>query len=344
MTTADETLYFDLRDYFQAIIQDIEQSRVRVGIQFYIFEWDALGQRIIEALDGAVARGVEASLLVDGFGSFNSIRELEKECLLRGIRFKVYHPIRWPFRHANHRNHVKLVVIDQRITYVGSFNASLQYLGWRDSGVRKVGRIGEDVNRLDLQLWEKRRGRRHPHFWSQGLHFNGRGKIRRRIYHEFLERIIRAQTRVWLTTAYLVPRRTLLQALEFAARRRVDVRILIPQKSDVWLERILSDAYASWLVRKGVRVFRYEAAILHSKEIMIDEWATVGSMNLNHRSFLHDLELNLELESEDSKATIRKRFEDDLNRSTEVSIADLEARPLFYRILTRLLLFFRRWA
>lgn len=340
----DETIYFDMRDFFQAAIQDIDRSRFRVGIQFYIFDWDEIGREVIEALERAVSRGVEASLLVDGFGSIYSISKIEKECRLRGIRFKVYHPIRWPFKHANQRNHVKLIVIDRRIAYVGSFNVSAAYLKWRDSGMRVVGRMVEDLDRLDLQLWKKRRGRRHPHVWSTAVHFNRRGKIRRRIYHTFLERIIRAQERVWLTTAYLVPRRTLLQTLQFAASRGVDVRLLIPQKSDVWLERILSDAYAGWLVRKGVRVFRYETTILHAKETIIDEWATIGSMNLNHRSFLHDLELNLELQNPESRQLLKERFLDDLKRSKEVSIEELDGRPLFYRVLTRLLLFFRRWA
>lgn len=341
---AEEKLYFDMRDFFQSVIHDIDQSRVRVGLQFYIFEWDFIGRSVIEALERAVARGVEAALLVDGFGSYNSISRLQKECLLRGIRFKVYHPMRWPFRKANQRNHVKLVVIDRRIAYVGSFNISASYLGWRDSGMRVSGRVVEDIDRLDLQLWEKRRGRKHPHVWSKSVHFNRRGKIRRRIYHTFLERIIRAQREVWLSTAYLVPRRTLLQSLQFAASRGVDVRLLIPQVSDVWLERILSDAYVDWLVRKGVRVFRYEAKILHAKESMIDDWATIGSMNLNHRSFLHDLELNLELQRPESRQLLRDRFLKDLQTSEEVTIDALEGRPLFYRALTRLLLFFRRWA
>jgi cardiolipin synthase len=186
-----------------------------------------------------------------------------------------------------------------------------------------------------------RRGR--PHYHLSLLRLNYQRQLRRRLNHDLMRRIMRAKTRVWITTPYFVPRRRLSRLLGQAAWRGVDVRIVLPYESDVpWL-RWVTSAFAQRLLTFGVRIFEYRPAILHAKLLMIDDWATIGSTNLNHRSFMHDLECDAVLSLEATKKQLDALVLELQKNSIELkSIQDFNL-DFFRRILGKMLFAFRKY-
>jgi cardiolipin synthase len=167
--------------------------------------------------------------------------------------------------------------------------------------------------------------------------------MKRFFYKDFLDKIQNAEKRIWFMTPYFIPKRRLIRVLGKAAKRGVDVRILISLKTDVTFFKWLQYFYYAYLLKKGVKVYQYTESVLHAKNYIIDDFMTIGSTNLNHRSFLHDLEVDLEVQEQENK----KQVEDHFNHSTSslkmITLEGLKQRPLWDRILSRLFFLFKYW-
>jgi len=167
--------------------------------------------------------------------------------------------------------------------------------------------------------------------------------IRRSAYRDLLQRLRRAQRRIWITNAYVVPRGSLMRALHAASARGVDVRLLAPARSDVafmpWVGAIFADA----LQARGARVFAYLPSMLHAKTMLIDDTALVGSHNLNSRSFLHDLEVEVVLTTPGSVAALEQAFATDCAAAQELLPPATAHLPWWQRLLGRAMLLAKRW-
>jgi cardiolipin synthase len=163
------------------------------------------------------------------------------------------------------------------------------------------------------------------------------------VYRELLRKIAASRERIWITNGYFLPRPGLLRRLRAAARRGVDVRILLPRTSDVFFMPWASAMYYRSLIRAGIRVFEYLPGVLHAKTLIVDDWMTVGSSNFDYRSFLHNLEVDVVLRSEVARAHLLRQFRKDLRVSREVVYADCARRPLWQQLLGRLCLRFQYW-
>jgi cardiolipin synthase A/B len=175
------------------------------------------------------------------------------------------------------------------------------------------------------------------------VRLNNKLALRRKNYRDLLARIAAARERIWITNAYFVPRGGLLRALGAAAKAGVDVRILVPAKSDIIFMPWVAAAFYYGLLKSGVRVFEYQPAVLHAKTMLIDDWMTVGSSNLNSRSMFHDLEADVVLSTCESLRALEAAFERDLGQSKEVILADWLKRPILQRWLGRIALRAKRW-
>ena len=144
-------------------------------------------------------------------------------------------------------------------------------------------------------------------------------------------------------TPYFIPKRRLIRALGNAAKRGVDVRILISQKTDVRFFLWLQYFYYHYLLSKGVKVYQYTESVLHAKNYIIDDYISIGSTNLNHRSFLHDLEVDLVVQDEDNKKKVGEHFLTSIHTQAEVTLDSLTQRPLWDKILSRLFFLFKYW-
>lgn len=369
---SSERLFTDGAEYFGEVERAIDHARSTVDFEMYMFEPDSCGHRMARALLEAHARGTRVRLLVDGAGSYRWRHTYGDSFRDAGVPFRIYHELPWNLLsrtgassrttlrqvvdRANRRDHRKLIVVDRTTAFVGSHNVSDEQCGgvngqppWRDISVRLTGdAVAELVESFDV-LWGNARprlvGRRHPsrHGPVRLVHTNITRRLRWASAREFLARIRGARHRVWFATGYFVPRTQLVRALEAAARRGVDVRVLVPSTSDVAFLPWISTAFYRPLLAAGVAIFEYLPRNLHAKTMIIDDWHTVGTSNLNHRSFIHDLELDVVLTSVEAIGSLDRELESDIAVSNRVRDEHMSRVGPLRRAIGRVLLRFRYW-
>ncbi|MCX7977955.1 MAG: phosphatidylserine/phosphatidylglycerophosphate/cardiolipin synthase family protein, partial [Bdellovibrionaceae bacterium] len=363
--------------FFKSVLEDFRNARETIQIETYIFEVDRLTRLLIEEMRAARQRGVRIQILVDGWGSFFWINSIARICNENEFEFQVYQPLpttlsrlrrlALPFffrflrflRRWNLRNHRKIILIDKKVAYLGSMNwtqvhseSALGTSAWRDSGVRLEGESVRDIvyfherawmraKRGALRTFFRRKGRGVYQLKTSWVRFNANLTHRLRIYTDFLRRIRRARRQIRLTSAYFLPRRSLYRALIRAARRGVRVQILVPGPSDVPVVKLAAFEVVRGLIRAGIEVYEYQRTILHAKISILDDWATIGSANLNHRSLLHDLEVEAVLADSESLENLNNQFEIDLQSSRRCQENDFREIKWHWRVLSRIAYWFR---
>lgn len=358
------------------MLHDIHNAQHFIHIEMYIFHTDFLGDRITEALIAAAQRGVEVRILVDGAGNPVWGGQMTKRMERAGIATRIFHPFPWrlwqwsrSYVHLpkllkaiylllkiNSRNHRKVVLIDKKIVYIGSYNVSKCHLlkddggdGWRDTGVKIVSEDTADLQQALDAAWnhipvKERMKEFFKHIKQNPIFRLNNTRHRRRIlYKRLLRRINTAEQRIWITNAYFVPDSFLLNKLRDAANRGMDVRILLPHVSDVNFMPWASTQFYYQLVKSGVRIFEYLPNILHAKTLIIDNWMTVGSSNLNHRSLRHDLEVDVNIRTDATKRQVENQFLNDQEHSKEISMNNWWHRPIYQRFIGRFVLYMKYW-
>jgi cardiolipin synthase len=262
---------------------------------------------------------------------------------------------------VNRRDHRKLIMVDRDLIWLGGFNVSDEHLesvagpkAWRDTGLRLSGvrdrAFGLAFNtawhdKVHRRLWGLYRGRLIA--WlsrkSNQVRINATRRLRQRFHRELLDHLRSARRRIWVTTPYFVPTLPVLRALLHAALQGRDVRLLLPEKSDIPFVRWASMTFFLPLLKAGCRIFEYHQSILHAKTLMVDDWALVGSSNFNHRSFLFDLEVDVVSRKPASLKSLERQSAFDFKRSREIRFSDLKLRPRWTRILTWLFFRLRHW-
>tara|TARA_A100001015_G_scaffold263778_1_gene310961 strand:+ start:573 stop:1709 length:1137 start_codon:yes stop_codon:yes gene_type:complete len=359
-------------DYFDAILRDIDNAKKSIIIEIYAFKIDPLGKKILKALKDASKRGVSVRVLVDGAGTPSWHGRYINQLEASGAQTKVFHPFPWQFwqwhrsvsqlplllrifffiTHVNSRTHRKIFIIDEKITYIGSFNIDVRHIGingsrpWRDTGVRLENAEIDLLLATFEKLWHPpaRLRERIQHFTTHrtydSIRLNHNRQNRRNLYKYLLRRIAKSKKRIWITNAYFVPNIFLLKKLKDAAKKGVDVRILLPKYSDVPMMPWTSRTFYYGLLTAGIRIFEYRPSMLHAKTIVLDDRAYVGTSNLNHRSLLHDLEIDVSLKSPDNRASIAKDFLRDIKEADEVAI-DRPHHRWYQRSVGRILFYLR---
>jgi len=369
-----EKVFTHSAEYFATMLSDISKAKTSIELETFIFDRDPLGNRVTEALAAAARRGVKVRVLVDGAGTpfwHTYARILENA----GAHTRVFHPFPWQLwswgrskvkapllikwiyllLKINARNHRKVCLIDDRIAYIGSVNISKCHLSradggddWRDTSVRIHGSDFSELKQAFEIAWSHTpiKERLRATFRSIGrepiIRLNHTWIRRRILYKNLLRKFSNSKKRIWITNAYFVPDNLLLKRLKDAAMKGVDVRIVLPHNSDVPMMPWASSTFYYSLLKAGVRIFEYLPSMLHAKSLIIDDWALVGSSNLNHRSLLHDLEVDITLHNPESKKTLETLFWDDIAQSREISLSDWHyARPLRQRLLGYLVLYIK---
>lgn len=363
----DVKIIIDGDQYYNEIIDSIDSARNSVTLESYIFDIDPLTQRVLEALARARTRNCRVSLLVDGVGSYKSISYLKIYCLQQDIFFSVFHPVPFIvvvaaklfarstqfFDRMNSRNHRKIVVIDSQIAFLGSFNFAQYHCksyvkekAWRDTGVRVEGPLAIHLTGAftvsfvrtlskDFVDWLSRWKIRTPAS-IEGINLNTTKKMRKLWYRRLVRTILRSEKRVYITTAYFLPRRSLTQALKKAQQRGVDVRIIIPGKSDTNVVRWAGQSLIEYLTDKNVKIYEYQPSILHAKTMIIDDTAYIGSFNFNHRSILHDLEVELSFDEPSVVSELTSIWEKDLGDSKLLTSENLKQSSFLKRLLYKI--------
>lgn len=355
----EEEVFHDGDLFFEGLLSAVDSARRSVDFESYIFDKDSLGRKVLDHLIDAASRGVQVRLLLDAFGSLtwgaSDLASLRK----KGIKARLYHPLPWnaspraslltAFLRINRRNHRKACVIDSETAFVGGMNVSARHLrsisgksAWRDSSARVRGDQVALLAQAFQTAWSGRKARQRLGV-ETFVRLNDRRPTRRALYRDLIRRILKARGRIWIASPYFVPDLTMLRALRFTAWSGADVRLLLPAKNDIFGMKWISGAYYSVLLRAGVRIFEYLPSMMHAKIALIDDWATVGSSNLNHRSLIHDLEVDVVLTHKRSILAVQEGFVSDFALSREIRVAQWRRRSWFRKILERIALTWKYW-
>jgi cardiolipin synthase len=330
--TSDEIdIFVEGDELYDAMHESIAAARSSILLENYILSWDEVGRPMLEAMAARAREGLDVRVHVDAFGSlFEFPDSAERQLKEAGVQVRRFHRWQWgdPWRY-NRRNHRKLLIIDRREAYLGGFNihreSSRRHYGeqrWRDTHVRVFGHLAEQACQLFDTFWHGRRRDYHPPASEAGRHVllsNHDHYGRRRMSNVMDELIDGATDRLWLTNPYFVPSRRVQSGLITAARRGVDVRVLVPGKNDVRLARWASHAAYAKLLAGGVRIFEYLPRVLHSKTALADDrWSMIGTSNLDYRSFFLNYEVNLFSGEPSLCSALRDQFLADLRESAEI--------------------------
>lgn len=371
-TWQSEEIFVSATNFFDSLIDGIEQARTSIDMDYYIFDNDSLGQRVIQALQKACQRGVRVRLIMDGIGSSDDALPIIETLHKAGAEVRIFHPhpfsprlYHWSITQGslwqkfvfflfsiNHRDHHKLCIIDQQHIWTGSINITAKHLpreqggeGWHDCAVKLQDIPQGPINQCFNHLW-------HNASPDHLITHSGRGgkirsnlsyKLRRMKNRLLLERIANAKQRIWICNAYFVPSSALLRALHKACRNGVDIRLILPAKSDVAIFPLISRSFYKTLLHWGASIYEYQPAILHSKLILVDDACLIGSTNLNHRSYYHDLELDIVLKKNTSIAALEKQWHIDQENAKRIHSDKVFSSPLLY-LAARFLRLFRYWA
>lgn len=364
-------------DYYKFLLVDFDQAKESIDISTYIFSNDRIGKKIIKKLEQAANRQVRIRLLLDGVGSRNCDATLIRDLNDKGIAVKIYHPLPWkvwqwgsaaymPQRFLqrffyllmkmNSRNHRKLCIIDNKIAYVSSANIDESHLkvykggaGWHDITVRITGKQFNFLEKIFNRTWrkysikQKIKNKFRHEIKNQYFYPYMNRHMRRKSYKDLLDRINNAKYRIWIMNAYFVPDSYLLKALIKAAKRDIDIRIILPRTSDVMVSTLVANTFYVTLVKNNISVYEFLGSMLHAKAMMIDDWYRIGSSNLNTRSLKHDLELDVVLSTIPAQMQLEEQFLLDINQSEKLSMTDLKKQSFLKTLLGRLFLFLRHW-
>ncbi|VTR96908.1 cardiolipin synthase [Tuwongella immobilis] len=344
--------YHEGEPFFAALFDAVQAATHHIHIEFFIFRSDETGRKLIDLLCEKAKSGVEVRFLYDAVGGHDLRSSLLRQLRRAGGKTHAFLPILNPLRRfrLNLRNHRKILVVDGRIGFVGGFNIGGEYLGlnpsfgfWRDSHVRLEGPAVRGLQRTFLEDWNFADGetvqgeayfprvRTVGHERVQILR-SGPDQELKTVREVLFAAILRARKRVWITTPYFVPDAGLRDALHFAARSGIDVRIICPLRPDKWIPFLAARHYWVGMLDAGVKIYQYSRGFMHAKMMIVDDgWATVGSANLDNRSLLLNFECNAVLYSPDSIEGLAAQFLKDLSGSIRLNPSTFATRPYLSR-------------
>ena len=340
---------------FGRIFKEIESARKYILVQFYIIHADELGNALKSKLKKKAAEGVKVYFLYDEIGCHKLPGSYLDDMQLAGVQTSAFHTTKGKANRfqLNFRNHRKIVVIDGQTAFVGGHNVGDEYMGrdpkfgaWRDTHLMAKGPSVLGAQYSFLEDW----------FWADGSipelcwDFKASPEGNKRVLVissgpadkldtcglMFVHAIHAAEHRIWIASPYFVPDLQVIGALQLAALRGVDVRILLPEKADHRLVYLASFSFYQKTLPLGIKVYRYQAGFMHQKAFLIDDIASaVGTANLDNRSFRLNFEITMLVHDKTFAGEVKTMLDSDFERSRLVSQDDYEKRSFFFRLAVR---------
>ncbi len=339
-------------DKFAALKRDLAQAKRYINLEYYIFENDTIGNEVADILIERATAGVKVRVIYDHVGSFTVKNKFFKRMRDAGVQVYPFFEVTFPQlgTHINWRNHRKICVVDGEIGYLGGMNVADRYItggrfaSWRDTHLRVCGPVVSGLQYAFAVDW---------HYMgkpmitesvncppiagsniSAQLVTSGPTSQWSNIALMFHKAIGNAKRRVYIQTPYFLPTDALLKDLITAALAHVDVRIMVPRRSDSLLLDYASASYMTECMRAGVKIYFYSAGMLHSKMIIVDdEFVTIGSTNFDFRSFEYNFEGNLFFYSKEFNARMLEVYRTDLTHSARIIPTQWRRRPLWRRVI-----------
>jgi len=341
---------------FKAIFEGIDNAEDYVLIQFYKIHNDKLGTKLQEKLIAKAKAGIRVYLLYDDIGCTSLPRSYMDKMRNYGVKAHNFKSRKgWAYRmRLNFRNHRKIVVVDGKKAYVGGLNVSDKYMGehpkygfWRDTHVMVQGPSVQGVQLPFISDW----------FWAT----NEIPKLNWKPYYDkrwknnvmvlpsspadeletcglfFVHAINSAKKRLWIISPYFVPDQQVLSALQLAGLRGVDVKLIIPEKSDLLITNLSALSYLQEITKAGIKVYRYKKGFLHQKTMLIDdERSMIGTANLDNRSFRINFEINLLFSNVEFAKKMEAMMIEDFSNSFQITADDYLSKPFWYKLAVKI--------
>jgi len=333
---------------YEAMLAAIRGAKHHIHFSSYIIRDDETGRKFREELIRKARKGVQVRVLYDGIGSIKLRGGFFVPLTEAGAECASFFPFRPSFlkKRMNYRNHRKILVTDGVRGFVGGINIGDEYLGkhkrlgfWRDTHLALEGDAVYGLQEVFLRDWEMAT-RRNPHdpayfpahacMGSEVVQIVAGGPNRRddAIHETLFAALSAAKERIWITTPYFIPDASLAMALKIAAMSGVDVRLIVPLVPDTYLVHAATMSYVDELMSYGVRFWQYKRGFIHAKVVIVDRlMASVGTANMDLRSFFFNFEVNALLFDEAGIAELEQDFEQDLEDSAEVELSAFRKRP-----------------
>ena len=351
-------IYTNGREKFEQLKKDLWEAKESIYLQYYIFQDDKLGQEIADILMEKARQGLEVRVIYDHVGSFSSSNKFFAKMKEAGVKAHPFFRVTFPqlANRINWRNHRKIVVIDKKTGYIGGMNIADRYLGlqadgsvWRDTHLRIEGDIVESLLyafSIDWNFLENDEvlkidppaGQEETNETGMQLLTSGPTDQWDSLELTYLRAISGASKCVYIQTPYFLPTESLVRALMGASLANVDVRIMLPIKSDSRMLQYASLSYVTQCLKAGIKVYLYKPGMLHSKMMIVDDsFVTTGSVNFDFRSFENNFESTLLIYDKELNRRMKDIFFEDLEKCQKLTISKWRKRPLLHRQLESIL-------
>ena len=333
---------------FSAILDELSKATHHIHMEYYIYEEDDIGSKIKKLLIEKASQGLEVRLLIDAIGSWGLSKRFLKDLKKNGVHVAIFMPVRFPLvaNKINYRNHRKIIVVDGKTGFVGGLNIADRYIygtpelgEWRDTHLKIHGDAAQSLQALFITDWyfitkQYLRGQQYfpPHTVGNQLLVqitsSGPDSDWSNIMQAYFAAITTAEKHIYISTPYFLPNESILTALKTAALSGVDVKLIMPGRSDVRSTWYSSISYVEELLRAGVDVYLYQKGFNHGKIMMVDGvFTSIGTANMDGRSFNKNFEVNALIYDRNTADEMRKSFMQDIADSDKIHLQEFLIRP-----------------
>lgn len=338
------------KETFPEIITELEKAQNYIHIEYYIFRSDRIGKKVMEILCDKARAGVEVLFTFDAAGSMKLDKKAIQDMKDAGVNVQPFLPLKYGFfnQKLNFRNHRKIIIIDGKVGFVGGLNVGDEYLGknkeigfWRDTHLKVEGEAVYTLHTVFLLDWEYVSGEdvltERPQLKQTDKKGDGAVQVvasgpdtQQGIMSDFYYGLFSCATKsIWIATPYFVPNEAIRAALKVAAKKGVQVRLMIPKINDGFLTQYASRSFFTELLNEGVEVYSYTKGFLHQKVIIVDgDMASIGTANMDMRSFHLNFEVNVFMLENSSIADLVSHYESDILDSELVELSEYKKRSL----------------
>ncbi len=356
------TVFTDGDTCYNSFFMSIKKARLSINLETYIFNSDEIGWKIARMLVKKARDGVEVNVMYDAIGSIFTSPAIFSYMKNGGVELVEFNPlVPWRrFWNISFRDHRKILVVDGKAAFVGGMNIGLEYAGkklrgenWRDTHLKIEGPAVRNIEFFFMENWHRQGGaminlsKHFPPVEEKGdklvmtLSSMSRSGIKP-IQLAYITAMRHARESIYITNAYFIPDRKIFRTLVKASRRGVDVRLILPGKSDLPVVQYASRYLYKRYLKNNIRVFEYRENVLHAKTAVIDGvWSTIGSSNIDRRSFKKNREINAIVLDEEFGQKMVKVFYGDTRKSEELLLENWDKRSLLQFILEWLAYRFR---
>ena len=348
---------------FPDVFESLRSAKHHIHIEYYIYENDTIGNELAQILIEKAKEGVEVRFIYDDFGSSGIRKNIAHQLREAGVEAYPFYKIKLIMlaNRMNYRNHRKIIVVDGTIGYIGGINVSDKYINndkddklyWRDTHLKIVGNSVFNLQTIFLADWNfcaNQKIRYSSNYFpekSEAEHYgnhlvqivsSGPDSKYPKIKYTLIQAILSAEKEICITTPYFIPDKSFLEAINIAALSGIEVKLLVPTRSDSFIVNTTSQSNFQELLDVGVKIYSYDKGFVHAKTMVCDQKvAIIGTANFDNRSFDLNFEINAIVYDEQIATEISNLFEKDISFSTQILAEEWSKRPLFRKLMEKVL-------